>query len=183
MSTTTRSGGFRARWVAVAVGVIVAGLIVLLATSPGGSDRTAPSPVVGKLAPPIEAQTTSGEQFSLDALRGQWTLVNFFATWCAPCRVEHPELVALADARGDSSIVSVSFNDQPAAVQRFFDDNGGGWPVIAEGNGRIALDYGVIKLPESYLIAPDGRVAAKFNGGVRAAQVQAVIDDFEQAAR
>lgn len=177
MSTTT--SGIRVRWIALAVGVVAAALIILLATSPGGSERTAPSPVVGKLAPPIDAMTTDGTPFSLDDLRGQWTLVNFFATWCAPCRVEHPELVTLADARGDSSIVSVSFNDEPAAVRRFFDENGGSWPVIAEGNARIALDYGVIKLPESYLVAPDGRVAAKFNGGVRAREVQAVIDNFE----
>ena len=153
-------------------------MVALLAISPTDADRPDKSPLVGKLAPAIESSTADGTPFSLDGLRGRWVLVNFFATWCAPCKVEHPELVRFAEEHGDASVVSVSFNDEPAAVKAFFETNGGKWPVVAEGNAAIALDYGVVKLPESYLVAPDGTVAAKFNGGVKAAEVDKVISDL-----
>jgi cytochrome c biogenesis protein CcmG/thiol:disulfide interchange protein DsbE len=112
-------------------------------------------------------------------------LVNFFATWCAPCKAEHPELVSFAQRhrlRGDAEVVSVAFNEQPSEVQAFFDANGGDWPVIAEGNGGFALEYGVVKLPESYLIAPDGTVVYKFEGGVRADDVDSVIEQLSTPA-
>lgn len=166
--------------VAIVVAVVVGALVVLLATSPGGGERTDRSVLIGKLAPPITATDTGGAAFDLDAYRGTWVLVNFFATWCGPCKVEHPELVEFAArhaATKDASVVSVSFNDKPDDVRAFFERNGGDWPVIAEGNAQIALDYGVVKLPESYLISPTGLVVQKFVGGIRADDVDAVISE------
>ena len=66
----------------------------------------------------------------------------------------------------------------PSQVQAFFEENGGDWPVIAEGNGGFALQYGVVKLPESYLIAPDGTVVYKFDGGVTADGIDSIIDQL-----
>lgn len=170
----------RTRVVAATVGVVVAALVALFALSPDDTERTGGAPLVGRLAPAIEATTTSGEAFDLDELRGGWVLVNFFATWCGPCKAEHPELVSFAQRNeGRASVVSVSFNDDAEKVRAFFDANGGDWPVIAQGNGAIALDYGVVKMPESYLVAPDGRVAAKFNGGVTVSGVEGVMSRAE----
>jgi cytochrome c biogenesis protein CcmG/thiol:disulfide interchange protein DsbE len=169
----------RRRWVpfvAAAVGIVAALLIALLAFSPSSSDQPVTSPVVGKIAPGITAKDTDGKQFSLRQLRGGWVLVNFFATWCAPCKAEQPQLIQWANEHeGSDFLVSVSFNDQAAKVKKFFQSNGGDWPVIAQGNADIALNYGVIQLPESYLIRPDGSVAAKFNGGVTASGVDSII--------
>jgi cytochrome c biogenesis protein CcmG/thiol:disulfide interchange protein DsbE len=132
--------------------------------------------VVGKFAPDIRAQETTGKRFSLNDLRGGWVLVNFFATWCAPCKAEQPQLIEWANEHsGNDFVVSVSFNDEPSKVKQFFKSNGGDWPVIAQGNADIALDYGVIQLPESYLVAPTGVVAAKFNGGVTASALDDII--------
>src|ERR1700761_2497457 len=157
-------------YVAGAVGVVVALLIALLAFSPSSGDQPVTSPVVGKDAPPIRAKQTDGKQFTLTDYRGGWVLVNFFATWCAPCKAEQPQLIAWANEHeGSDFVVSVSFNDEPSKVKKFFSTNGGNWPVIAQGNADIALDYGVIQLPESYLVDPSGVVRAKFNGGVTAA--------------
>ncbi len=166
------------RKVAVIVGLVVLAMVALFAFSPDGGERVDGSPLVGKLAPPIEATDTAGQRFNLDEYRGSWVLVNFFATWCGPCKIEHPELLAFSErhaATKDASVVSISFNDDAAAVKAFFAENGGTWPVIAEGNAQIAIDYGVVKLPESYLVAPSGQIVTKFSGGIRADDVDAVI--------
>lgn len=176
----------RRRGVAVVVAVVLAGLLAalvfVLATREPAADRQADSPLIGRAAPPIEGATVDGQPFDLDALRGRWVVVNFFATWCTPCRVEHPELVRFADehaAAGDASVVSVVFDDDPEAVQAFFDENGGDWPVVeGEGTG-VVLDYAVSGVPESFLVAPNGVVVAKVTGGVTAEGLDAVIADLE----
>jgi len=168
----------KAPWVIAGLcGVIAAALIVVLAASPVQSDRSSGSPLIGSLAPEIDAADTDGEPFDIDRYRGSWVLLNFFATWCGPCKIEHPELVAFAErhAGGEAFVISVAFNEEPEVVEQFFAENGGDWPIIAEGNGRFALEYGVVRLPESYLIAPDGTVVAKFEGGVTSAEVDSVI--------
>jgi cytochrome c biogenesis protein CcmG/thiol:disulfide interchange protein DsbE len=92
-------------------------------------------------------------------------VVNFFASWCVPCVREHPELVAFAAAHeGDVQVVSVVFDDDPGAVEAFFAREGGDWPVVVGDTGRIALDFGVTGVPESYLVAPTGVVVAAFYG-------------------
>ena len=104
-------------------------------------------------------------------------LVNFFATWCVPCRQEHADLVEL-DEGGAANVVSVVYQDSPETVQAFLAEQGGDWPVLEDPSGQITLDYGVSKIPESYLIAPGGTVVAKFVRGVHADTVTDVIDRF-----
>jgi cytochrome c biogenesis protein CcmG/thiol:disulfide interchange protein DsbE len=160
------------------VGVVVVLLLVLLATRPDDSDRPIGSPLVGKPAPTLVATDTQGRSVDVASYRGRWVLLNFFATWCGPCKVEHPQLLAFdaqGRANGNAAVVSVAFDDEPSAVAKFFQDNGGTWPVVAEGNAQIALDYGVVKLPESYLIDPDGKVVEKIEGGVTADALEARI--------
>jgi len=154
---------------------LLGGLVLLFATSstsgPDSSDQ-----VVGALAPEIVGVDTTGTPFDLADSRGKWVFVNFFATWCPPCVAEHPELVAFSERNeGTAEVVSVAF-DQPAEViEEFFESNGGDWPVIAEDTGGTVLDYGVIKLPESFLISPEGVVVEKVAGGVTATSLEAMI--------
>ena len=170
-------------FVAAAVAaVVLVPFIFVLATREPATDRVTESPLVGRAAPPIVTETLDGEPFDLDELRGQWVVVNFFATWCTPCRVEHPELVSFAEAHEeaeDAAVVSVVFDDDPANVDEFFDEEGGDWPVI-DGSGVI-FDWAVAKVPESFVVAPTGLVAAKITGGVTQAGLEQLINELAGA--
>jgi cytochrome c biogenesis protein CcmG/thiol:disulfide interchange protein DsbE len=164
---------------ALVVAALLVPFIIVLATRDPATDRSTESPLVGRAAPPIVTTTLDGEPFDLDALRGQWVVVNFFATWCTPCRVEHPELVAFSEAHeeaGDASVLSVVFDDQPENVAAFFAEQGGSWPVV--DGGGVILDWAVAQVPESFIVAPTGLVAAKVTGGVTQAGLDALIADL-----
>ncbi len=170
--------GLRTAGVLLPVALAAALLVALLATSDTSEERAHDSHLLGEAAPLIEGTTTSGDWFDLDELRGRWVVVNFFSTTCVPCVVEHPELVAFAEAHaptGDASVVSVAFDDSAANVTAFFEANGGDWPVLAADTGAVAVRYGVTGVPESYLVAPTGAVAAKIIGGVTAAELDSLI--------
>ena len=159
-----------APYVAGGVAVIAALLVLLLAVSDTGEKATR-SPLLGKAAPAIVGTGFRGDSFDLDLNRGKWVIVNFFSTTCVPCQQEHPELVDLEArhrAAADLAMVSVTFEDRPAAVQAFFTANGGSWPVLLNDTGKVAISYGVTAVPESYLIAPSGLVAVKVVGGITA---------------
>lgn len=172
----------RARWAAIAVGAVVALLVVLLATRQPAEDRKSNSALVGQQAPGIEGKVLVGEPFDLGAT-DRWVLVNFFATWCGPCIKEHPELTAFAKAHaktGDARVISVVYSDKAADVRDFFTRRGGDWTVFDSDQGRTALDWGVAKVPESYLVAPTGIVVARFVSGVRQLEVDAIIDRYTE---
>ena len=158
-------------WFVLPIAVSMVLLIVLLATGDPASERALNSTAVGEIAPLIEGEDLDGRWFDIDDHRGQWVVVNFFSTTCVPCIVEHPELVAFAQRHapiGDAVVVSVAFDDSAANVREFFVEYGGNWSVITSETGSIAVDYGVTAVPESYLVAPSGIVAAKLVGGVTA---------------
>jgi cytochrome c biogenesis protein CcmG/thiol:disulfide interchange protein DsbE len=169
----------KALWIAVAVAVPLALLIGVLATRQPAATRAVRSPLLGKPAPAIESTTVDGQQAGLTALKGKWVVVNFFATWCVPCRQEHPDLVSFSQAHaasGDATVLGVVYSDNTQAVREFRDDEGGTWPMLTDPKGRIALDYGVSGVPESYLISPDGVVAAKLLGGVKADDLDRLLN-------
>jgi cytochrome c biogenesis protein CcmG, thiol:disulfide interchange protein DsbE len=162
---------------ACAVGIVVALLVVVLATRDPAVDQVRKSPLIGKPAPELHGTDLQGQSFNLANYASDFVLVNFFATWCVPCRQEHPELVKLSES-GAADVVSVVYQDSPETVQAFLDEQGGDWPVIEDKTGQTTLSYGIAKIPESYLIAPGGTVVAKFISGVDAATVTDVIDRF-----
>jgi cytochrome c biogenesis protein CcmG/thiol:disulfide interchange protein DsbE len=179
------SNGHPALATAVTVAVVVGLLVVVLAISKPSTDRQATSPLLGQAAPLVAGTTLDGSRYDLDRHRGRWVIVNFVAEWCTPCRVEHPELKEFAArhaSQGDVSIVGVIFDDQPDDVRTLFDTLGGDWPVVLDPEGQIALEYGIAKVPESYLVNPDGVVVGYIRSGVTADGLDELIRRAEAAA-
>ena len=180
MSDTDHKRTHPTRIAAVAVGLIMGLLVVLLVFAKTGERDTTTS-LLGKPAPGIDGAVVVGEPFDLGA-SDRWVVVNFFATWCAPCIAEHPELRAFAAdhaAKGDARVVSVVYDDKASDVKTFFKNNGGNWSVFDSDNGRTALDWGVAKIPESYLVSPTGIVVERFVSGVTRAELDSVIAQYD----
>ncbi len=169
-------GGSPIRWAALGVGAVVVALIAVLAIGPGDESVDA-SQLLGQRVPEIDGTTLDGQPYDVDDARGQWVVVNFFATWCPGCIVEHPELVAFdawARETGRAELVAVVFNDPPDLVAQFFADNGGGWPVLDEPG--VAIDFQVAQIPETFVVAPSGRIVQHIRGEVTAADLIATIE-------
>ena len=177
-------GGKPARKAAVGVGVVLVAMIALFAFGGGfggtTTDEAAESPLLGRRVPAISGTSLQGEAFDIDQLRGQWTLVNFFATWCPPCIAEHPELIELETwgaENGQLSLVSIVFDDEPDNVAELFAELGGSWPVL-NSPGSV-VDFQIRRVPESFLVNPDGVVVARAISGIDA---DAIIEQIERAS-
>ncbi|MEO5678037.1 MAG: redoxin family protein, partial [Acidimicrobiales bacterium] len=123
------------------------------------------------------------EQVHLSDFRGRYVVLNFFASWCNPCKVEHPQLLSFQRqhaALGDATVVQVLYSDKPSAARDFFKERGdGGWPVLIDEEGQFALDYGVTGPPTSFLIDPQGFVLVS----VKSAIDQAGLEDLLARAK
>ena len=133
-----------------------------------------PSTFIGQTAPnlPPEAVTGTPLLTADDLSSGEVTIVNFWASWCPPCRAEHPTLEALAEQ--GYRVAGVNFRDQADDAAGYLADNGN--PFFATGfdpRGRFAIDWGVTAPPETFIVGPDGTVLNRFIGPL-------VGSDFEQ---
>lgn len=151
----------------------------------GGDPAAIPSVLVGQPAPPFDLPPLDGAGLPGLAradLDGQVTVVNIFASWCGPCRLEHPQLVALAkDER--IRLVGINYKDQPANALRFLDDVGNPFAAIGvDQRGRIAIDWGVYGVPETFVVDREGVIRFKFIGPLTPEAVeQALMPEIEKA--
>lgn len=161
--------------------VILAALLWVFATSDtGAGDNVTASPLIGQLRPDVGATDRNGDPIDFAAWDGDWIVVNFFATWCTACIVEHPELVEFENrhaASGDVHMVSIAFEDSADDVEEFFNTRGGTWPVVTDRGtaGEIGLEFGVAQLPETFLISPAGVVTTRLVGGFSADQADEIL--------
>jgi cytochrome c biogenesis protein CcmG/thiol:disulfide interchange protein DsbE len=130
-----------------------------------GRDISAiPSALIGKKAPslalpPLEGSNTAA--LTDAAIAGKLTLVNVFASWCVPCRQEHPILKELAKD-GRLTVVGINYKDRNDNALRFLGELGNPYKAIGvDPNGKAAIDWGVYGIPESYLVGPDGTILYK----------------------
>ncbi|MDD9726074.1 DsbE family thiol:disulfide interchange protein [Roseovarius sp. SK2] len=143
-----------------------------------------PSAIKGKPAPAVALTPLEGKTPFTDAeLRsGGVKLVNYWASWCAPCRVEHPHLEALAEE--GVTIYGVNYKDQPGNALGFLEELGDPYTAIgADPNGRMALDWGLYGVPETYVIDGEGRVVLRFPGPITERVLEGQIRPAIEKAR
>ena len=152
------------------------------ATAPAVTDAAsppAPKPATGSQdTPALSVTTFDGKPYDLATHRGKWVVVNFWATWCAPCLKEMPELSALDAMREHIEVIGLAYEDIDAAAMRdFLKDHPVVYPIAIVDTYNPPVDFDTPRgLPMTYLIAPDGKVAKKILGPVTAKDIEAAID-------
>lgn len=163
-----RSGLFLA--LPLIVFVALAGVLLLRLF--GGDPSRIPSALIGKEVPAFSLPPVAGlvrdgapvPGLSSADLKGRVTVVNVWASWCGPCRIEHPLLMELARDPA-VRLVGINYKDDPENARRFL--GGLGNPYAAVGSdreGRAAIDWGVYGVPETFVVGPDGKIALKHVG-------------------
>lgn len=154
--------------VASFVGVVVLALLWVLVTAEPNAPSDAYSPLIGQPAPSVVTSTIDDATFDLSRRKGSWVVLNFFNSTCVPCINEHDELVAFADNQRDvanpAELYTVVNDDSDVAVREFFDRNGGEWPKLRDENGTVAVAFGVARVPETWVIDPNGVVRLRITG-------------------
>lgn len=167
--------------------IFLALAVVFLMQLLSGRDLSVvPSALVGHTAPktvlpPLEGISLPG--LNSDEFIGKVTLVNVWASWCGPCRDEHPVIVSLAkDER--LTIVGLNYKDKAENARRFLGDLGNPYDAVGvDPNGRAAIDWGVYGIPETFLVGKDGKIAFKHVGPMSPETVAATLmPEIEKAA-
>jgi len=143
-------------------------LAVLLAVGLTLKPREIPSPLIGKPVPAFELPHVRGRTLGLASadLKGAVSIVNVFASWCVACREEHPLFMQMR-REGLVPIHGLNYKDQPADAQKWLDDLGDPYTRTgADIDGRVAIDWGVYGVPETFVIDREGRIAYKHIGAV-----------------
>jgi thiol-disulfide isomerase/thioredoxin len=134
-------------------------------------------PQVGQLAPDFEYTLPDGSVHRLSDLRGKKVLVNFWATWCGPCRSEMPDLQkALGEAGGSVVVLGVNKAQELKEIASFADELRISFPLIANQSGDIASRYAAQNLPTSYFINTDGTIGLKKTGVMNYSFIKTHLD-------
>jgi thiol-disulfide isomerase/thioredoxin len=149
------------------------------ATPPVLAEPAAPatsSPTTAEI-PALKVVTVDDKPYELAAHRGKWVVVNFWATWCAPCIKEMPELSALDKQRDDIEVIGLAYEEiEPQAMRDFLKQRPVSYPIAILDVYSPPADFATPRgLPMTFLIAPDGKVAKQFIGPVTAHEIDAAI--------
>ncbi len=175
----------------VVVFAVLAGVMFLRLRS--GADPSAlPSAMIGKPAPSFDLPAVPGlakdgapvPGLSSADLKGGVTVLNVFASWCAPCQVEHPMLMRLAREPG-IRLVGIDYKEpDPAAGKKFLDRHGVPFAAVgADADGRAAIDFGVYGVPETFIIGPDGVIRDKIVGIVTPENFSSILTRIRAAGK
>jgi cytochrome c biogenesis protein CcmG/thiol:disulfide interchange protein DsbE len=148
-----------------------------LALAPGRDPSAVPSALIDKPAPQIDLPSIYAGRpgFATADLGGRATVVNVFASWCVPCRAEHPVLTRLAQEPG-VPLIGLNWKDKPEAARAFLEELGDPFERIgSDPSGRAGIDWGVYGVPETYVVDAQGRIRYKHVGPLTEEDLRSVI--------
>jgi len=141
--------------------VFTAALVALLAVGFTLNPRAVPSVMEDKEAPNFTLTSLEGETVSLSAFAGRPVVLNFWSTWCGPCKQEHPVLLQAASMYPEVVFLGVLYQDDPDLARRYLQRAGAAYTHLLDPGNRTAIDYGVTGVPESFFIDRSGTVVRK----------------------
>ncbi|MGE0223252.1 MAG: DsbE family thiol:disulfide interchange protein [Acetobacteraceae bacterium] len=155
---------------------LVLALYFALALRPGHDPHILPSALIDKEAPAFDLQGLAGTApLTRDGLLGKPVVINFFASWCAPCRIEHPLLMRLAKQE-NVPVYGIAYKDKPEDTARFLAQFGDPYRAVGlDLNGRTGLDFGAYGVPETYVLDAQGHIRKRFVGPL---SIQAVEQEL-----
>lgn len=171
------------RWSVAFTVVILIGVGALLGARLGKDPNLVDTPLIGQPAPTVRVpEFEKPGNLSLPDLRGQIIVVNFWASWCVACREEHAALTAAATNYRDRGVafVGVNYQDQRDAAIRFLDEmgRGDGYRYTSDPGSRLAVEFGVFGIPETFFVDRDGTIVAKITGASNYSLLSRTLDDI-----
>ena len=155
------------------VAVVMAAFMWVLVRAERETGSSAATTLLDRPAPAAAGTYSDGRVFELSRRKGSWVVLNFFTSNCIPCQREHPELIAFVDLQRDLGVDGAEFytivqHDEPEAVEAFFAENGGDWPVVYDEEYEFQNGFGVAQVPETWIIDPNGIVRGRIISEVTA---------------
>lgn len=150
--------------------VVVAAFVAVFVSGMKNDPRAVPSPLVGQPAPDFHLATLDGGEVSLSEHRGKPVIVNFWASWCVPCRDEVDLLRTITETYADRSLVvlGVNIQDEIENARKFVEQTKATFVHGVDEGGKVSIDFGVYGVPETFFVDAEGRIAHKIVGPVTA---------------
>ena len=149
--------------------LLLVAVIAVLALSFRRDPHDIKTGTVGHPAPAFDLERLDGTgRLSLAQYEGKVVVVNFWASWCIPCKEENPALAAVYERyrTSDATLIGIVYQDTPEAARAYTERMGNTWPSVLDEGGRIAIAYGVFGIPETFFIGPDGVIAGRHIGPI-----------------
>lgn len=173
-----------APFVALGFAAVFALLFYVFARAEPERAESAATPLMGRPAPAAVGRLDDGATFELSRRKGSWVVLNFFDSTCVPCVQEHPALLRFdetQDARGaeGAELVTIVWGEDPDGSREFFAAEGVDWPVVFDDGGAIATAFGVTKVPETWIVDPNGYVVYRTINTVTAEGLAATVAELQ----
>ncbi len=163
-------------WI-IGIAIVMTGILVSVGFSVSpGSQKAAPQ--IGRPAPDFSLKSIEGDKLDLKSVIGKnkVTILNFWATWCPPCRAEIPEFVEFAEKYQSErvALVAVNIQEEPKQVSSFVQKAGMNFPVLLDQSGKVAQVYQIYAIPTTFFIDDSGVIREKIEGSLNLSRMESI---------